>query len=246
MFGDDIENRREVFMDKDTRTVRGRQREWLGALLLTERPIVPTAAESCAALVAEISRVGLAVLPWSKQTTQWRQRVACLHHAAPELWPDMSDAALLASLSNWLEPFIQGMTSAQDIERLPLQTALEGLLDWRQRNELAHAAPTHIAVPSGQRIPVDYSNPAAPTLAVRLQEVFGLTETPRINGGRTVLTLQLLSPARRPVQVTQDLASFWRTTYFAVRKELLGRYPKHYWPEDPLTAQATHRTKPRG
>ena len=246
VYDTDIENRREVFMDKDTRIVRGRQREWLGALLLRECPIIPTAEEGCAALVAEISSAGLAVLPWTKQTTQWRQRVACLHHAAPQQWPDMSDEALLASLPDWLEPYIHGMTNAQDFLRLPLQTALEGLLDWRQRNELAQAAPTHIAVPSGQRIPIDYSNPAAPTLAVRLQEVFGLTETPRINGGRLVLTLQLLSPARRPVQVTQDLASFWRTTYFAVRKELLGRYPKHYWPEDPLTAQATHRAKARG
>ena len=245
VFCDNIENRREVFVDKDTRIVHGRQREWLGALLLAEQPIVPTAEEGCAALIAEISRDGLSVLPWTKQTSQWRQRVACLHHADPEQWPDMSDEALLASLSDWLEPYIRGMTGAPDLRRLPLQTALEGLLDWRQQIELVQAAPTHITVPSGQRIPVDYSNPAAPTLAVRLQEVFGLTETPRINGARTVLTLQLLSPARRPVQVTQDLASFWRTTYFAVRKELLGRYPKHYWPEDPLTAQATHRVRPR-
>ena len=246
VFCDDIENRRAVFIDTETRTVRGRQREWLGALLLSKRPIVPTTEESCSALVAEISRAGLDVLPWTKQTNQWRQRVACLHHAAPEQWPDMSNESLLASLSDWLEPFISGMTSAQDIQRISLQTALESLLDWRQLSELSQDAPTHITVPSGQRIPIDYSNPAAPVLAVRLQEVFGLTETPRINSGRIVLTLHLLSPARRPVQVTQDLANFWRTTYFAVRKEFLGRYPKHYWPEDPLTAQATNRAKGRG
>ena len=127
----DIEKRREVFIDRDNRTIRGRQREWLGALLLSEQPIIPSAEEVSAAWIAEISRAGLAVLPWTKQIINWRQRVACLHYAAPEQWPDLSDEALLASLPDWLEPYIHGMTNAQDLKQLPLQTALESLLDWR-------------------------------------------------------------------------------------------------------------------
>jgi len=132
------------------------------------------------------------------------------------------------------------------LSRLDLTTILESMLAWDQRRRLDEQAPTHVDVPSGSRIPVDYSDPDAPVLAVRLQEVFGWTETPRIAGGRVPLTLHLLSPARRPVQVTRDLASFWRTTYFDVKKDLKGRYPKHYWPDDPLAATPTHRAKPRG
>jgi ATP-dependent helicase HrpB len=140
---------------------------------------------------------------------------------------------------------VYGMKSRSDLERLNLADILASSLTWDQRRELDAYAPTHIQVPSGSRIPVDYSDPAAPVLAVRLQELFGLKETPRIAGGRIPLTLHLLSPAHRPVQVTRDLASFWQNAYFDVKKDLKGRYPKHYWPDDPFSAVPTNRTRPR-
>jgi ATP-dependent helicase HrpB len=132
-----------------------------------------------------------------------------------------------------------------DLSRLDLAEVLRGTLTWQQRAALDELAPTHLLVPSGSRIPVDYSDPASPVLAVRLQEMFGATETPRVGGGSVPVTLHLLSPAHRPVQVTRDLAGFWRSTYFEVRKDLKGRYPKHHWPDDPLQAAPTHRARPR-
>jgi hypothetical protein len=144
-----------------------------------------------------------------------------------------------------LLPFLAGMRRLADVRRVDLAKALLARLPWELRSGLDDLAPTHIEVPSGSRIRVDYSDPAAPVLAVKLQEVFGMLDTPRIAGGRVALTVHLLSPARRPVQVTQDLASFWREGYFEVRKDLRGRYPKHPWPEDPLTAPATRRLKGR-
>jgi ATP-dependent helicase HrpB len=168
-----------------------------------------------------------------------------MHGADPETWPNVGDEALMASISDWLAPFVIGMRRLDDLARLDLAELLWTRVGWQLRPKLDELAPTHLEVPSGSRIPVDYSNPDAPALAVRLQELFGWTETPRIGGGRVPLTLRLLSPAQRPVQVTTDLASFWRDTYFAVKKELKGRYPKHYWPDDPLTAEATRRVRPR-
>jgi ATP-dependent helicase HrpB len=172
-----------------------------------------------------------------------RQRMAFMHALRAD-WPDVADEALLGSLDEWLRPFIQGMCNLRDLQRLPLSRALEGMLDWNSRQRLDKEAPTHIAVPSGSRIPLDYSNPGAPVLAVRLQEMFGQVDTPRIGMGQVPVLLHLLSPARRPMQVTSDLASFWRSTYFEVKKDLKGRYPKHYWPEDPLQAAPTNRTRP--
>src|SRR5262249_23521279 len=154
-------------------------------------------------------------------------------------------AALDASLDEWLGPLLGEARRLSDVERLDLAEALRGLLDWKQRRDLDELAPTHLEVPTGSRIPIDYSDPAAPVLAVRIQEVFGLTESPRVMNGRVPVRMHLLSPAHRPVQVTRDLAGFWRTSYFDVRKDLRGRYPKHEWPEDPLTATPTRRAKPR-
>jgi ATP-dependent helicase HrpB len=158
----------------------------------------------------------------------------------------VSDAALEATLSEWLGPYLAGMKRLDDLRRLDLSQILQGMLTWEQRQRVEAEAPTHLTVPSGSRIRLDYSDPEAPVLAVRLQEVFGLTETPRIAGGRVPLTIHLLSPAQRPVQVTQDLASFWEGAYFDVRKDMRGRYPKHYWPEDPHQAEPTRRVKPKG
>jgi ATP-dependent helicase HrpB len=145
----------------------------------------------------------------------------------------------------WLAPRILGMRRREDLSRLDLAGALLERLTWEQRSALEELAPTHYIVPSGSRLPIDYSDPASPVLAVRLQEMFGLRETPRIAGGRVPLTLHLLSPAHRPLQVTRDLAGFWRTSYFDVRKDMRGRYPKHEWPEDPLAAVPTARAKRR-
>lgn len=184
------------------------------------------------------------MLRWSDGAARLRARLGFLR-ALDDRWPDVSDDALIAALGGWLGPAIEGIRRRADLERVNPGEALLRLLDWRQRRELDTLAPTHVQAPSGSRVAVDYSDPATPVLAVRLQEVFGWTETPRIAAGRVPLTLQLLSPAGRPVQVTRDLAGFWRTTYFEVRKDLKGRYPKHAWPDDPLRATPTRRARPQ-
>lgn len=234
-----------VAWDREAQAVRARRLERLGAITLWESPLAaPDPEELRAALLDGISREGLAILPWSKSARQLCLRLTMLHAIDPA-WPDASEEALAAGLDDWLGPYLYGLASRSDLQRLNLVQIIEGLLTPQQRRALDEVAPTHIVVPSGQRLPIDYSDPAAPVLAVRLQEVFGLADTPRLAGGRVPLTLQLLSPAHRPVQVTRDLASFWRKGYFEVKKDLAGRYPKHYWPEDPLTATATHRVRPR-
>ncbi|MGL6222552.1 MAG: ATP-dependent helicase C-terminal domain-containing protein, partial [Steroidobacteraceae bacterium] len=158
---------------------------------------------------------------------------------------DVSDTALLATLEEWLAPWLDGVTRRDHLARVDLRGALHGLLDWNHQRQLDDLVPTHLTVPSGSRIAVDYSG-AAPALAVRLQEVFGWMESPRLAGGRVPVTLELLSPARRPVQVTRDLASFWARGYVEVKKELKGRYPKHYWPDDPYAATPTRKVRPPG
>ncbi|EGO62334.1 ATP-dependent helicase HrpB [Acetonema longum DSM 6540] len=235
-----------IVWDRTVQAVRARQEVRLGALVLKD--ILPDRPEPAAvqtALLQGISQEGLAILPWTKTACQYRQRLQFMHYQDPS-WPDVSDAALESALADWLGPYVYGMSKASDLQRLNLTAILENLLTWEQRRELEEAAPARMEVPSGQKIAVDYSDPACPVMAVKLQELFGLAETPHLGGGKVPLTLHLLSPAQRPVQVTRDLASFWRETYFAVKKDLMGRYPKHYWPEDPWKAVPTHRTRPRG
>jgi ATP-dependent helicase HrpB len=189
----------------------------------------------------------LALLPWGDEAAAFRARVALLRRegdGGPDAWPDLGDEALLAAAEDWLLPHLVGRRGLADLGRLDLVGILAGLLDHRQRRELDRLAPTHVTVPTGSRVPVDYGEDP-PVLAVRLQELFGLAETPAVNGGRTPLLLHLLSPARRPVAVTRDLAAFWRGSYAAVRKELRGRYPRHPWPDDPLAAAPTRHAKPR-
>jgi ATP-dependent helicase HrpB len=159
-------------------------------------------------------------------------------------WPDLSEAALLGGLEDWLVPYLAGITRRAHLTRLDLGVALGGLLSWEQKKRLDDLAPTHVEVPSGSRVPIDYSG-EVPVLAVRLQEMFGCAETPRIGGGKVALLLHLLSPARRPMQVTRDLASFWANTYKQVKADLKGQYPKHWWPDDPMQAEPTARIKPR-
>ncbi|KWX71008.1 ATP-dependent helicase [Paenibacillus riograndensis] len=241
---DSLQEEREVYWDKESGSVQARRRTLLGALILKETSHErPTAEETEEVLLRIIAEEGLKLLPWDKATVQLRQRMEFLHGLRPD-FPDVSEEALLSTLQEWLLPFIQGMRNLRDLQRVPVSRALEGLLDWNSRQLLDREAPAHITVPSGSRIPVDYSSPSAPVLAVRLQEMFGQADTPRIGGGKVAVLLHLLSPARRPVQVTADLASFWHSTYFEVKKDLKGRYPKHYWPDDPLQAAPTNRTRP--
>jgi ATP-dependent helicase HrpB len=197
-----------------------------------------------AALLDGVRDAGIDALPWSDGGRSLRRRLAFLHALDPS-WPDVSDDALATTLGTWLASHVGNARSLAALERVDLAGALLSLLPWEKRAVLDELAPTHLVVPSGSRIPIDYGDPAAPVLAVRLQEMFGLADTPRIARGAVPLTVHLLSPAQRPVQVTRDLAGFWRTSYFDVRKEMRGRYPKHYWPDDPMQAEPTRRAKPR-
>ncbi|NOU97210.1 ATP-dependent helicase HrpB [Paenibacillus sp. LMG 31456] len=244
-FKDQIEVEALILWDKSALAVRGRSRLRLGSLVLKEAPLAaPHAEDTLAALLSGIAEEGLELLPWTKASRQYRERLSFMH-LHDSNWPDVSDQALLSSLKEWLGPHVYGLKSRGELQRLNTIEVLESILSWDQRRELDSNAPTHIVVPSGSRIPVDYSEPASPSLNVRLQEMFGLQETPRIAGRKVPLTLHLLSPAQRPVQVTQDLASFWKNAYFEVKKDLKGRYPKHYWPDDPLVAMPTNRARPR-
>lgn len=235
-----------VAWDWAAQAVRTRRVERLGALILKESFGAEASQDDIyAALLDGITRAGLSILPWSRAASQLRQRLLFCCWCEEDGWPDVSDEALLSALADWLGPYIYGLTSRTELARLNLAAILEGMLTWEQRQKLEEYAPTHVVVPSGQRIPIDYSKPECPVLAVKLQEMFGLRETPCIARGKVRLTLQLLSPAQRPVQVTQDLANFWETTYFEVKKDLMGRYPKHYWPEDPMNAIPTNRVRPK-
>src|SRR5579883_66872 len=225
----------EEIVDWCDGSVVARRRRRLGALVLEDKPINrPDPEKVKAAMLAGLRQRGL---PWTDELQAWRQRIAFLRHV-DQSWPDLSDEALLQSL-DWLEPFVDGAA-----RRIDFASAVKALVPWDRQRQVDSLAPTHIEVPSGSHVPVDYANPAEPTLSVRLQEMFGLTDTPRI-ANRVPVTIHLLSPARRPVQVTRDLASFWKSAYRDVKAELKGRYPKHYWPDDPLIAEPTARAKPR-
>lgn len=246
LFADDIAREESVELDESSGVVRALVREMLGALVLSEKAAERTDPSLVAkALLGAIRRDGIDSLPWSEGAKRTRERLAFAHVADPS-WPSVSDAMLISTLDEWLAPSLDGITRKSGLAKIDLGGLLLNRLDWKQRAALDAFAPTHIEVPTGSRIPIDYSDSAAPVLAVRLQELFGATETPRIGGGRVPLTLHLLSPAHRPVQVTRDLGGFWTGSYFDVRKELRGRYPKHYWPENPLEAEPTRRAKPRG
>ncbi|GIQ70219.1 ATP-dependent helicase HrpB [Xylanibacillus composti] len=244
LFADQITEGEEVYWHMDTQAVRARRLQKLGAMVLREQPIQASDPEQvAAALLAGIQAGGLDMLPWTRSARRLQQRIVFLRRFEPDL-PDVSGEALLDDAQHWLLPHLYGRKSRGDLHHLSMDQALEAMLSWPQRAALEEQAPTHLTVPSGSRIPIDYSNPDQPVLAVRLQEMFGLAQTPRIANGRQPLLLHLLSPAQRPVQVTTDLASFWREAYFEVRKDLKGRYPKHYWPDDPLEAVPTRRAKP--
>ncbi|MEM1044395.1 MAG: ATP-dependent helicase HrpB [Bacteroidota bacterium] len=243
-FAEQIETDEAVTWDAEAGRVRARRQTRIGAVVLRDARLRdPDPQAVAAALLDGVRAKGLAMLPWSKEATKLRERLRFLHHLDAGAWPDVSDAALLADLDAWLGPHLTGGRTG--LGHLDLAHLLLGLAGWNRRADIDRLAPTHVTVPSGSNVPIDYSEPEAPVLAVRLQEVFGLTDTPRVGGGRVALTVHLLSPAHRPVQVTQDLASFWRDAYFDVRKDLRGRYSKHPWPDDPLSATPTNRAKRR-
>jgi ATP-dependent helicase HrpB len=249
VFADRLEEVEFVAWDAREEAVQARRQRRLGELVLSDRALRDAAPDRVSAAVCEgIRQIGLHCLPWTRETESLRARIGFLRRLEGEEagWPDMSDEALLAGLEEWLGPFLDGVTRRAHFQRIPLADALGSLLDWPKRRELDETAPTHVAVPSGSRIPIDYASGETPVLAVRLQEMFGLKETPSVGRGRVPVLLHLLSPARRPVQVTRDLASFWAGAYKAVKADLKGQYPKHYWPDDPLQAEPTARAKPRG
>jgi ATP-dependent helicase HrpB len=231
--------------DERSESVRARRQTRLGQLILDDRALHdPDQSQVAAALMSGIRQVGLTRLPWTNDLMQWRARIAFLHRI-DQAWPDFSDEALSKDLERWLGPFLDGLRNLAQVGRIDLMPPLASLLTRQQRQDLSRLAPTHLTVPSGSHVRVDYESGDTPVLAVRLQEMFGCQETPRIAGGKAPVMVHLLSPAGRPVQVTKDLASFWRSAYQEVKKELRGRYPRHHWPDDPLTAQPTNRTKRR-
>jgi ATP-dependent helicase HrpB len=245
LFAAQMTEERVVAWDDAADAVAARRRMRLGALVLADEPLRDVdATEIAGALAARMTRAGVAGLPWSDCARRLRERLRFLHEV-DRSWPDVGDEALAASLDTWLAPRVVGMRSWRDVARLDLSAALLELVGRERRGAIDDLAPSHWTAPTGSRLPIDYGDPAAPSVSVRLQELFGLADTPRIARGRVPLTFHLLSPAQRPVQVTRDLAGFWRTSYRDVRKDLRGRYPKHDWPEDPLAAAPTRRAKPR-
>jgi len=233
----------QVDWDEREHCVQARRQQRIGELVLADRrwEEAPAAAIE-AALLAGIRRAGSAALPWNEAARSCQARMAFMHQHAAQDWPEVSDAVLMATLEDWLSPYLAGMSRFSHLKRLDLEAALLARLPWQQQRLLDELAPTHLRVPSGSRVRLDYSQ-AVPVLAVRLQEMFGLAATPCVAGGRVPVLIHLLSPARRPVQITQDIAAFWKGSYHEVRKELRGRYPKHHWPEDPLQAQARTGTR---
>ena len=244
-FGADIAETDEHVFDAASGAARARRVTRLGAIVLAERPIPVDRDKAGVALAEGLRQVGLARLGWSKAATQTRDRIAFLGRAEPGLWPDMSEAALLASPEAWLLAHAPGATRLDELSPV-LHEALLGLLDATQRRRLESEAPTHFEAPTGSRVAVDWEAEAGPTVSIRVQELFGLTRHPALAGGRVPLVLELLSPAHRPIQVTRDLPGFWAGSWAGVRAEMRGRYPRHPWPENPAVAPPTTRAKPRG
>ncbi|MBU1284634.1 MAG: ATP-dependent helicase HrpB [Gammaproteobacteria bacterium] len=250
VLAEQVSNLEVLDWDEREGALRAERQRKVGELVLSREALTGLDAQQRSrAMLGLVRRKGLALLPWTPELRQWQARVALLRTLdlaskdASE-WPDVSDAALLTTLEAWLQPYLDNITRLSHFANLDLPSLLLNLLPWPLPQRLDELAPRSVQVPSGSRISLDYSE-QPPVLAVRLQELFGLADTPRIAGGRQVVKLHLLSPARRPVQVTQDLANFWRSTYAEVKKDLKGRYPKHYWPDDPLIAEPTARAKPR-
>jgi len=245
VLGDRIAWVETVAWDPSEQAVAARRQRRLGAMVLADSALPnPDPAAVATALLEGVRRLGLDALPWRDGAVALRRRVGFARALEGEAWPDWSDAALMETLEQWLGPHLSGLRRRGDLDRLDLAQILA--LDWEQQRALDALAPTTIPIPSGRRAALDYADPAQPVLAVKLQEMFGQAETPRVGNGRVPVAIHLLSPAGRPLQVTRDLAGFWAGSYAEVRKDMRGRYPRHPWPDDPLAAPATARAKPRG
>jgi ATP-dependent helicase HrpB len=241
-----IERKRETAFDAERNAVRVRETERLGAITLGERLLpAPTGADADHAVLDALREHGLDRLPWSRESTELRNRLRWLRAGLGEPWPDMSDAALIEKLDDWLLPFLKGEANLSRIGEHILRDGLLSLVPYDLQRKVDALAPTHFDAPSGNRVPIRYDG-EQPVLAIRVQELFGLAVHPAIADGRVPLTLELLSPAHRPIQTTRDLPGFWRGSWSDVRADMRGRYPKHVWPEDPQNAVATSRAKPRG
>jgi len=250
-FADQIEVADEISFDRDAMALRARRKRTLHAITLSETPMaLSPSAETARVLADGLVSSGLDGLPWSKPLKQWRDRVMFLRAAeagaSPNPWPDLSDDALAAQREAWLTPALYDKTSLKTFSAGDMSDALMSLLPWELRARLEREAPTHFEAPTGTLLAIDYEAEQGPTIAVRLQELFGMNTHPSVAKGAVPLVLELLSPAHRPVQVTRDLLGFWRGSYAAVRSDLRGRYPRHPWPEDPASAMPTRRVKPRG
>mgnify|MGYP003630088519 FL=1 len=243
-FADQISEGTEVFWDSQSSAVQARWQRRIGALVLDEKATHDAADPEAitTAMIEGIRRLGLHCLPWDKAADGLRERLAFLHRVDGESWSDVSDDGLLATLETWLAPYLTGITKRNQLKQINISEALLSGIDWNQRQELDRLAPTHWQVPTGSNIRLDYSGDT-PALPVRMQEMFGATETPMVGGGKVAVTLHLLSPAQRPIQVTSDLIGFWNGSYAQVKAEMKGRYPKHYWPDDPQQAEPTRRVK---
>lgn len=246
LFAGDIVDEVAMAFDRGSRSVRARRLRRLGALRLDEAPVAIADLQQAAAALAEgIAGLGVSLLPFTKEQQALRARASYLRTTLGEAWPDLSDTGLAADMA-WLVPHITGKTALSEIEADDLGGALEGLLPWARRQEIERLLPSHFDAPSGSHLPIDYGAENGPALEVRVQELFGLDKHPSVAGGKVPLLLVLLSPAHRPIQTTRDLPGFWRGSWKDVAKDLKGRYPRHYWPENPLEAAATARAKPRG
>jgi ATP-dependent helicase HrpB len=250
-FADHIANADEVSFDRASMALRGRRKRTLHAITLSEAPMALSPTLETAQVLADgLVAAGLDRLPWSKPLKQWRDRVMFLRKAEGSAlqssWPDLSDDALAAQREIWLVPTLVDKISLKEFTSGDLSDAMMTLLPWDLRARLEREAPTHFEAPTGTMLPIDYEAEQGPTIAVRLQELFGLNAHPSVAKGAVPLVLELLSPAHRPVQVTRDLPGFWRGSYAAVRSDLRGRYPRHPWPEDPASAAPTRRVKPKG
>ncbi|TWA96145.1 ATP-dependent helicase HrpB [Bradyrhizobium stylosanthis] len=246
-FAEHIESADEITFDRGAMALRARRKRVLHAITLSEATLAVSPSEDTARIFADgLIAAGLDRLPWSKAAKQWRDRVMFLRKAEGDSWPDLTNDGLIARRDDWLVPALYDKIALKDISPGDLSDALMALLPWEMRARLDREAPTHFEAPTGSVLAIDYEAEQGPTIAVRLQELFGLNTHPSIAAGKVPLVLELLSPAQRPVQVTRDLPGFWRGSYAAVRSDLRGRYPRHPWPDDPASALPTRRAKPRG
>jgi ATP-dependent helicase HrpB len=245
--GKRICERDEIEFDQGAAALRLRRVHRLDAIVLANEPrAVVASAETTHLLADGIAKLGVSRLSWSKAQIQLRDRVGFLRAAGETGWPDLTDAALAKTPAEWLAPFLAGITKLSEIDADDLGAALDALLPWNLKQRLEEEAPTHFQAPTGNRHAIDYETAGAPALHIRVQELFGLSQHPSIANGRLPLTLHLLSPAHRPIQITRDLPGFWKGSWAPVKAEMKGRYPRHPWPDDPASAAPTARAKPRG